>query len=135
MTPTIVVPLDGSTLAERALPFATRLARAASAHMVLARVVTTAVEPVEATAREIQVYLDDAAARLREHGLSVETTTACGTPAAEILGIAHDRRASPAGYEHAWTIGHRPLALRQRRRRSPASGGLPGRAGSARRTH
>jgi nucleotide-binding universal stress UspA family protein len=37
MLPTIVVPLDGSPPAERALPYAERLARAGSGRLVLVR--------------------------------------------------------------------------------------------------
>jgi nucleotide-binding universal stress UspA family protein len=46
---TILVPLDGSTLAERALPYATAVARAAGARLVLARTAAAGAVPEEAT--------------------------------------------------------------------------------------
>jgi nucleotide-binding universal stress UspA family protein len=39
MLSTILVPLDGSALAEHALPFAERLARVAKGHVILVRVI------------------------------------------------------------------------------------------------
>jgi nucleotide-binding universal stress UspA family protein len=46
---TILVPLDGSTLAERALPYATALAQAAGARLLLVRAAEARAVPEEAT--------------------------------------------------------------------------------------
>ena len=40
----ILVPLDGSTRAERAIPVAARIARASRGSVILVRVVSTAIE-------------------------------------------------------------------------------------------
>jgi nucleotide-binding universal stress UspA family protein len=81
----IVVPLDGSSLAEPALPCATDLARALGAELTLVRVVPTGpvglndemgVEEVSPTVdwldafdREAYAYLSDLAARLQQAGI------------------------------------------------------------------
>jgi nucleotide-binding universal stress UspA family protein len=68
----VLVPLDGSRLAEAALPFAVDLARDADASLVLLRVVEAATsEPssvrLDAT-REAERYLDDVAGRAHAEG-------------------------------------------------------------------
>jgi nucleotide-binding universal stress UspA family protein len=94
---TILVPLDGSPLAERALPFAMRLAQATSARVVLTRV-TPLFGPLGGdadlgTAIAAQVYLDEVAAKLAEAGLSVESSTPTGEAASEIVDEARARAA------------------------------------------
>lgn len=67
MITTLLVPLDGSTLAERALPYATALARAVRGRILLLHVTSAhhlSEEPLAA--------LHQAAARLRAEGLAVE---------------------------------------------------------------
>jgi nucleotide-binding universal stress UspA family protein len=69
MLETILVPLDGSALAERALPYATRLARAAGGRLVLVR--ATGARPAAggtrvAPAAEAEDYLRTARAGLYE---------------------------------------------------------------------
>jgi nucleotide-binding universal stress UspA family protein len=82
MTTTILVPLDGSQLAERALSLASRLAQSAHARLVLLRVVPGDVSSIEEASR----YLEFRAAGLRAHGLTVETSTRPGLEVAvEIL--------------------------------------------------
>src|SRR5688572_25334715 len=93
MTSTILVPLDGSTLAERAMPLGERLAKATSARLVLARVLPSDAALVELAQREVSTYLEHAAATLRERGASVETAIGSGNPAAEIVRIAHENAA------------------------------------------
>jgi len=97
MLSTILVPLDGSALAEQALPFAERLARVAGARLILARVVPQA-SPAETsieasialTARE---NLEEIASRLRRSELSVEVEVPEGDAAARIVGAVTAHRA------------------------------------------
>ncbi|MCC6174007.1 MAG: universal stress protein [Chloroflexi bacterium] len=85
MFTTILVPLDGSPLAEHALPFAERLARSHGARLVLLHV--QASSPV----REPCPALTEIAARPLLAGLDVETRTTA-VPRADELGqaILHD---------------------------------------------
>jgi nucleotide-binding universal stress UspA family protein len=89
MLSTILVPLDGSPLAEHALPHAKRLAEAASARLVLTRVLPLPVfqsaENDLASTEEMRVYVSLQADRLRAMGLTVEATTPRGNPAEQIL--------------------------------------------------
>lgn len=98
MTTRILVPLDGSNLAERALPCATMLARGLPADLVLLRAVSISpdldeilghvlrdveehMERLEARAND---YLGQAAERLKGAGLHVRTVVRRG-PAAEAI--------------------------------------------------
>jgi nucleotide-binding universal stress UspA family protein len=89
MLATILVPLDGSQLAEQALPYAERLAEATSARVVLSRVLPLAVlERPEAdleSADQARAYLQGVADRLTSKGRVVEATTPWADPASEIL--------------------------------------------------
>jgi nucleotide-binding universal stress UspA family protein len=102
----IIVPLDGSELAERALGEAEKTARSTGAQILLLRVtdpietnwyatVATAMdfEAVQAVmANETSVatsYLEDVAQRLRESGLQVEIETRQGRASREIVQAAH----------------------------------------------
>jgi nucleotide-binding universal stress UspA family protein len=94
---TILVPLDGSPLAEHALPFAARLAAATSARLILSRVLPLSnLQPVEAdlaSADEARAYLLRVGDRLTAKGHLVERTTPWGEPAAEILEQARSTQA------------------------------------------
>lgn len=73
MSPTIVVPLDGSSLADRAMPYATALARATGARLVLVR----APSPRELWqapegSRGPTAELEDAATMARAEGVEAE---------------------------------------------------------------
>jgi nucleotide-binding universal stress UspA family protein len=101
----IVVPLDGSPLAERALPHAVNLAKLSNATLHLLRIVDftrldqygpyglaveyTAYEPVlaeeEATARD---YLQQVQDRLSDSGVQITTDVRRGPVTREIVGIA-----------------------------------------------
>ena len=104
----VLVPLDGSELAEAALPYAKELAKQfkgqlflvyvvnADAAALAARDVATfgaeayveqAVEAEKETARE---YLQKQAAKVREPGLSVSTEVREGTAADAITEAAHE---------------------------------------------
>jgi nucleotide-binding universal stress UspA family protein len=87
---TILVPLDGSALAEQALPFAERVARVAQSRVILARVVpafsaaeTSTEASIALTARE---YLEEVASRLRRAESTVEVAVPKGDAAAQIVG-------------------------------------------------
>lgn len=96
---TILVPLDGSSLAECALPNAERLARAAGARMLLVRATTArgvpGGDPAEAQARAVrqaESYLAEIADQLGGPGV-VETAVFYGDPAEAILTEVNLRHA------------------------------------------
>lgn len=93
----LLVPLDGSELAEAALPHAEQVAHHFSAEIILLRVVVSpyavvAPDLVLATpglnmaelAAHAQRYLDQVADRLRDRGLNVRTVVTEG-PVAEVI--------------------------------------------------
>lgn len=107
----IIVPLDGSDLAEAALPYASFLARALPAPITLLRaappnLMITAPRPygmdaalpteiLEMLAQTAQAYLGRVAAPIRDQGLEVTTRfTAAGSPADSIAEQA-GRSADP----------------------------------------
>lgn len=111
---TVVIPLDGSALAEQAIPYARQLASLLRASVTLVRVVAPdeiqtvlariAVAPerpqhldtelarehyaIDELTRRTAAYLADQAQLLRDVGLSVAARTAVGPAAEEIVGIA-----------------------------------------------
>jgi nucleotide-binding universal stress UspA family protein len=96
----ILVPLDGSPLAEAALPEALDLARDAGSTLILLRAVeahTIVGDPVDAQVQvvhEAERYLEDVAARLRGQGIGkVETSVWYGPAALSIVDAARLRRA------------------------------------------
>lgn len=90
----ILVPLDGSVLAEGALPQAIAVAKAFSADLTLLHIVETGYEgrrPVDAVEwrsrrAEAQAYLVEIKQRLRSAQLNVKTVVAEGKASEEILG-------------------------------------------------
>jgi nucleotide-binding universal stress UspA family protein len=86
MTPTILVPLDGSLLAERALTLAGRLAESAHARVILTRVMSDEDGDDES---DVRSYLHYAAGRLNYSGVPVETLVRRGDASAQILAAAH----------------------------------------------
>jgi len=99
---TLLVPLDGTRLAELALPPAVRLAAAAGAELVLVRVVG-ALEP----ASDAGDYLQAVAADLASKGVAASVPVRRGEPAEEIL--AEGRRRGPGADGHTRPFGPRPL--------------------------
>jgi nucleotide-binding universal stress UspA family protein len=88
----IVVPLDGSAAAERALPFAEALARRGGARLLLVQAVNVhamvGADPTEAQVQalaEARAYLDETAARGAGQGIAVDTAVPYGPPAEEIV--------------------------------------------------
>lgn len=106
----ILVPLDGSDLAEAGLPLASDLARRCAAHVTLARVVpfpgglfmaspyTPLVAPdtfeqaMEDARTAARADLDSVAARLRRDGITVETVIREGDPAGQLLSLMDKER-------------------------------------------
>ncbi len=96
----ILVPLDGSNLAEQALPRATDLARQAGGAVMLLRAAaahTIVGDPADAqvfAVREAEEYLERVAARLRAEGFEkVEKSVWYGPAAPSIVEAARLRRA------------------------------------------
>lgn len=98
----ILVPLDGSERAEKALPIAREEARCHGAALVLLRVVAplrdglmlvpSVLDQVKEHLTQIaRDYVDDVADHLRDKGLSVEAEVLVGPPAERILEFAEDR--------------------------------------------
>jgi nucleotide-binding universal stress UspA family protein len=88
----ILVPLDGSKLAEKMLTKAREMARLHDAEIVLLRVVRGVVFPgIDPTDKEVEVvdeaqaYLNEVAGDLKKEGLKVATSVRYGHPAKEII--------------------------------------------------
>jgi nucleotide-binding universal stress UspA family protein len=92
MIANIMVPLDGSQLAERALPYAARLAKAAQAHLHLFHVMPDIPPPVHAWAElDVAARLETLATQLRGQGIQATARTVVGRrPATTILSNAAD---------------------------------------------
>jgi nucleotide-binding universal stress UspA family protein len=89
---TILVPLDGSSFGERALPMATALARTTGARLVLVRAawatVTPGMDPTEPQVRaveECRTYLAGVAQWLADAGFDADIAVPYGQPADGIL--------------------------------------------------
>ena len=96
----ILVPLDASAAAARALPFAEALAGAGSARLLLVQAVNVhtvpGADPTESQVLaldEAQAYLDGLAARISDAGITVETAVPYGPAAEEIVTEARLRHA------------------------------------------
>lgn len=103
----LVVPLDGSKLAEKSLPHVESICRESGASIILLRTVTipttygrdpygglpAALMETNEEKDLAQHYLDGVAARIRERGLfQVETKVCTGHPRTEITQLAQDIR-------------------------------------------
>jgi nucleotide-binding universal stress UspA family protein len=93
----ILVPLDGSPLAEAVLPQVQELARALGAELFVVRVAHAHVFPgVDPTEQEVEVvqkaeaYVADVAGHLRSAGIPVHTSVRYGEAAKEILNHIGD---------------------------------------------
>jgi nucleotide-binding universal stress UspA family protein len=90
---TLIIPLDGSVLAEAALPFAEALAQKLSVEVILARAVPFAGAIVSETAPptgelEARAYLRSLVQKLQSEGLAVQARTFDGPPVEYILALA-----------------------------------------------
>ena len=81
----VLIPLDGSALAEQALPLAADLARLLEAQCVLLRVVEPLAEGTTAPELEARAYLERLARSLRQQGLQVQTRVVAARHAVEII--------------------------------------------------
>lgn len=96
MQSTILVPLDGSPLAEHALPYAEHLAKVTSARLILCRALSaTKLQPTEIVGAvdEAHAYMQVVADQLTSRGRMVDTTIPWGEPADEILDQVRSVRA------------------------------------------
>ena len=101
MKPKILVPLDGSALAERAVEQAEKVAKALGYEVILFRVIqnplATAPEAGPETEEQAALdtigvansYLKKIASRLEEKGIKARIEIGEGPPYAGILGLAH----------------------------------------------
>jgi nucleotide-binding universal stress UspA family protein len=90
MFKTILVPLDGSPLAAKALPYAKFLARKAGGHLALVRAVDSRAQEKELGLRpEAEADLSAVAADVRAQGLEVESHVYMGE-AAKAIELAAD---------------------------------------------
>ncbi len=95
MLQTILVPLDGSRLAEQALPYAMRLARSSGGRLVLVQATLTEPLPGQAelvaraaATRRAEIELDVLVDRLRGEGLTAEARVYYENAATAILDAA-----------------------------------------------
>jgi nucleotide-binding universal stress UspA family protein len=124
----VILPLDGSQLAERALPYAIEMANAYACSLVLVRVIPDLQPPLvtmgtmgtlgagayvpsdlpRAEQEEAQRYLRSVAERYaNDTSAPIETATAIGAPALRILEVAASH---PRSVIVMSTHGHGPLA-------------------------
>jgi nucleotide-binding universal stress UspA family protein len=119
----ILVPLDGSKLAEQAVPYASAQAACFGAQIILLKVLGPLPEPAmagrsvvrgaeEASADLARQYLETVADPIREQGIDVEVLTLEGKPYVEIIGYAEEAQVdliviSTRGYSglSRWLLG------------------------------
>jgi nucleotide-binding universal stress UspA family protein len=95
----ILIPLDGSKLAEKILPQVEELVKFSGAEVHLLRVVMTYdIDPqkdkehLQKLSGEAQEYLDQVAARLKKSGIQVSATVAYGKDAVQICDYASEKK-------------------------------------------
>jgi nucleotide-binding universal stress UspA family protein len=81
----VLVPLDGSELAERAIPYAKTIARTKGSEIIL---FTVSIASVEQLDRPIKAYLELNAKELQSQGIKASTAIAYGNVADEIISFA-----------------------------------------------
>lgn len=101
----VVIPLDGSELAEAILPLIMQIAGPLDLEVTLLRVVQpvppeviegaryVAVDDIERRQKESEAYLAELAASVAASGVSVRTEVRRGTPVPEIVACARERDA------------------------------------------
>lgn len=97
MTKHILIPLDGSELADGVIPHVERLLRHEPWDVTLLRVVSPSEEvpgQVELERAAAALHLQNVRRRLAEHGATVSTALREGDPAAEILTAVEELRPS-----------------------------------------
>src|SRR5437868_1796370 len=99
MLKNILVPVDGSPVAEAALPYATALARRTGATLTLVRAARATGHPFNAgdgqaeAVAEAEIYLATKAGELAAQGFTVETGVPYGTPSTWIPNEVELRKA------------------------------------------
>lgn len=102
----ILVPIDGTTGSERAIPYAIGLAQAMEAEVVVCHVITAPVATkAAAEERESAQYVSRIAETFRVAGVAVKTLVRRGEPALEINTAAVD-----------WNVDAIVMATRSRQR-------------------
>lgn len=94
----ILVPLDGSPRAERAIPVAAHIARASEGTVILVRVISTAADlwssdTTQTDLTEIERYLTEIKATSNLEGIATEIIALSGPAAFTILHAAHASQA------------------------------------------
>ena len=95
----ILIPLDGSPLAEQALPHAIAIAECFQSELILLQVLVPLPRPPttteaavrkaeKATAIHVHEYLERVAAGVQEHGITVQIITVEGRPHFQIIQYA-----------------------------------------------
>jgi len=104
----ILVPLDGSNLAERALPYAQTIAKTRGSSILLLSVLGAG----EHLERPMKAYLEAQARQLESQGISSSVSVVSGSPAEEIVQFADENEAdltiiSSHGYSgiRRWMLG------------------------------
>lgn len=98
MIDVLLVPLDGSELAEATLPYATAIQHAFGSRLVLVRVVGRPKESGDCvewrlSQAEAQSYVDGIVERLQEEGVEAEAIVTAGKPSEAILETAREQKA------------------------------------------
>jgi nucleotide-binding universal stress UspA family protein len=109
----IVVPLDGSELAEGAAPLATELAAQTGAPICLTSVIDPAFVPIKGMAsaeRQVRAYLESERERLLPHRVEIRTEIHTGVPANELIATTNADdlvvlTAFGSGTGQRWLIG------------------------------
>lgn len=81
----LLVPLDGSELAERAIPYAQAIAKNKGSEVIL---FTVSIASVEQLDRPMKAYLELKVKELQSQGIKASAAIAYGTVADEIVGFA-----------------------------------------------
>ncbi len=81
----VLVPLDGSDMAERAIPYAKTIAKSKGSEIIL---FTVSIASVEQLDRPMKAYLELNAKGLQSQGIKASTAIAYGNVADEIVGFA-----------------------------------------------
>lgn len=107
----IVVPLDGSPAAERALPLATALADSLSSTLHLVTIDESAEAGAEPSAAQSSAYLEQLGALANSAERETTTEQRAGDPAGELLGLVGPgdllvMTTHGQGAARRWQIGH-----------------------------
>ena len=89
----ILVPLDGSKLAEKSLPYAEKLARKISSQIILISVLLFGSESDEDKYHHLhQFYIQEMAKTMKEKAIKVKSVIVTGDPAEQIVDYADKKK-------------------------------------------